>query len=78
MQVIYSTSAAPFLIIQQSTMPPHHATPQVQKEYFHQVLAVVYRQGGAWGVQTPPEIPKALQIRAKLNPTVKTVKKYWI
>ena len=36
--------------------------------------SVAYR-GGVWGVQTPPaEIPKALQNRAKLNPTVKTVK----
>jgi len=23
---------------------------------------------GVWGVQTPPEIPKSLQNRAKLNP----------
>ena len=31
---------------------------------------------GGSGVQTPPpEIPKTLQNRAKLNPTVKTVKK---
>ena len=30
-------------------------------------------EGGVWGVQTPtPEIPKALQNRAKLNPIVKT------
>ena len=30
---------------------------------------------GGWGVQTPlPEIPKALQNRAKLNPIVKNVK----
>jgi len=31
--------------------------------------------GGVWGVQTspPPEIPKALQNRAKLNLIVKTV-----
>jgi len=75
-QVIYSTSDAPFLIIQQSTTPPH-TTPQVQKEYFHHVLAVAYRQG-VWGVQTPPEIPKALQNHAKLNPIVKSVKKYGI
>jgi len=35
---------------------------------------VAYR-GGVWGVQPPPpEIPKALQNRAKHNPTVKTVK----
>ena len=36
--------------------------------------SVAYR-GGVWGVQPPPEIPKALQNRAKLNPIVKTVKK---
>ena len=30
---------------------------------------------GVWGVQTPlPEIPKALQNRANLNPIVKTAK----
>ena len=29
---------------------------------------------GVWGVQTPPEIMKALQNRVKLNPIVKTVK----
>ena len=26
----------------------------------------------------PPEIPKAILNRAKLNPIVKTVKNYWI
>jgi len=26
----------------------------------------------------PPEIPKALQNRAQLNPIVKTVKNWWI
>jgi len=31
-------------------------------------------RGGAWGVQTPPGIPKNLQNRAKLNLFVKTVK----
>ena len=31
--------------------------------------------GGVWGgAQTSPEIPRALQNRAKLNPIVKTVK----
>ena len=38
---------------------------------------VAYRGRGGWGVQpTPPnpEIAKALQNRAKLNPIVKTVK----
>ena len=34
---------------------------------------------GVWGSNTPqPEIPKALQNRAKLNPIVKTVKNCWI
>ena len=38
-----------------------------------------WRTEGGWGVQTlPPEIPKALQNRAKLNPIVKTVKTRWI
>jgi len=32
------------------------------------IRAVAYRGGVVWGVQTPPpEIPKALQNRAKLN-----------
>jgi len=39
--------------------------------------SVAYR-GGIWGVQTPPEILKALQNCSKLNPIVKTVKKCWI
>ena len=34
---------------------------------------VAYRRGGGFGVSTPPpEIPKAPQNRAKLNPIVKT------
>ena len=33
--------------------------------------------GGIW-TAPPPEIPKALQNRAKLNPIVKTVKNCWI
>jgi hypothetical protein len=32
---------------------------------------------GGRGFQIPPEIPKALQNRAKLNPIVKTVKNCW-
>ena len=38
--------------------------------------AVAYRGGGGVGVfkALPPEILKALQNRAKLNPIVKTVK----
>ena len=35
-------------------------------------------RGGVWDVQTPPEILKALQNHAKLNPNVKTVKNCWI
>ena len=38
---------------------------------FENHWAVAYR-GGVWGVQPPPEIPKALQNRPKLNPVVKT------
>ena len=34
--------------------------------------------GSSLGVQSPTEIPKALQNRAKLNPIVKTVKNSWI
>ena len=41
--------------------------------------AVAYRGGWAWGCwNPPPEIPKSLQNRAKLNPIVKTVKNCWI
>jgi len=41
----------------------------------HLVLSMAYR-GEVCGFQTPPppEIPKALQNRAKFNPIVKTVK----
>ena len=38
--------------------------------------AVAYGGGGLFS--PPPEIPKALQNRAKLNPIVKTVKNCWI
>jgi len=36
------------------------------------------RVGGVFKQPPPPEIPKALQSRAKLNPIVKTVKNCWI
>ena len=36
---------------------------------------VVHTGGGFRVFKPPPEIPKALQNRAKLNPIVKTVKK---
>ena len=43
--------------------------------FFSEPRAVAYRRG-IWGGSTPPpEIPKALQNRAKLNPIVKTVNK---
>ena len=35
-------------------------------------------RGMVCGVQTPTQIPKALQNRAKFNPIVKTVKNCWI
>ena len=40
------------------------------------IVSGVPKRGGGLGFQTPPppEIPKALQNRAKLNPFVKTVK----
>ena len=37
------------------------------------LFTVAYR-GGGWGFKPSPEIPKALQNGAKLNPIVKTVK----
>jgi len=47
------------------------------KEYeeINRHIAVAYRGGGlVCSTSPPPEIPKALQNRAKLNPFVKTVK----
>jgi len=43
-------------------------------------MSVAYRGGGELGCSNPPppEIPKTLQNRAKLNPSVKTVKNCWI
>ena len=44
------------------------------------ILPWIFLQPGSgvprvgWGSTPPPEIPKALQNRAKLNPIVKTVK----
>ena len=40
---------------------------------------LLWRAGGGVGCSNapPPEIPKALQNRVKLNPIVKTVKKNW-
>ena len=44
-----------------------------QTSKFSHLSAVAYR-GGFGGFNPPPEIPKTLQNRAKLNPIVKTVK----
>ena len=40
----------------------------------------IHWSGAYWGggFKPPPEIPKVLQNRAKLNPIVKTVKNCWI
>ena len=40
--------------------------------------AAAYREGGLGDSNPPPEIRKALQNRAKLNPTVKNVKNFRI
>jgi len=45
---------------------------------YRQFAAVAYRGGVFGGSTPPPEIPNALENRAKLNPTVKTVKNSWI
>jgi len=43
--------------------------------YYHRTSRFQWRtEGGLGGLTPPPEIPKALQNRAKLNPIVKTVK----
>ena len=53
-------------------------TPHFAHTVFSHISSpVAYRGGELWGIQTPappPEIPKALQNRAKLNPIAKTVK----
>jgi len=36
------------------------------------------REGGGFNTPPPPEIPKGLQNRAKLNPILKTVENCWI
>ena len=55
------------------------ACPHAHKHYHCLSIYITVSSSGVprgvWGVQTPPpEIPKALQNRAKLNPIVKTVK----
>ena len=46
--------------------PPNSSSP-LYSPLLSLSLSVAYR-GGVWGIQTPPEIPKALQNCAKLNP----------
>jgi len=51
-----------------------HVRFALDKVALEHVFPVAY-QGGGWGVQPPPpDILKAVQNRAKLNPTVKIVK----
>ena len=38
----------------------------------------VPKGGGGGSNPSPPEIPKTLRNRARLNPIVKTVKNFWI
>ena len=53
----------------------YYSRCNVQLNVIFKVLQVQWRTEGGLGVQSPPpEIPKALQNRAKLNPIVKTVK----
>ena len=56
-----------------------HSDKLIWRERFREprVETVAYR--GGWGVHPPPpEIPKALENRAKLKPIVKNVKNCWI
>jgi len=46
--------------------------------WVEEVAAYQWRTEGGCSNPPPPEIPKALQNRAKLNPIVKTVKNCWI
>ena len=49
--------------------------------HFRPVPSLITRsgvRGAGWGLKSPPEIPKALQNRAKLNLIVKNAKNCWI
>ena len=64
----------PFCVTVQRS-PHFPARPELfQLRRCEERVAVAYRGEGGLGVQTPPEILKALQNCAKFNPTVKTVK----
>ena len=64
--------------LQPDSLTAHASVCWLYRPHNYWQQPVAYR-GGGWGVQTPPpEIPKAHQNRAKLNPIVKTVKNCWI
>ena len=64
------------LVWMSSTNKGHTSTSLKKKTTIFQGSGI---PRGGWGVQpTPPEILKALQNRAKLNPIVKIVKNCWI
>jgi len=51
------------------------ANAEVRNAWNYTSIPVAYRGGGVWGSSVPPpEITKALQNSAKLDPTVKNVK----
>ena len=62
-------------------MPPRWRVKSVTTSVLEYIVhkACVYQTSVAYrrGFK-PPEIPKALQNRAELNPNVKNVKNYWI
>jgi len=63
-------------VLQSTTVFTQHMS-----SIFDELIAAhsgVPRGRGGLDSSTPPEIPKALQNRAKLTPTVKTVKNCWI
>ena len=54
------------------------AKPLLRSASYLWKLTFIHISGVPRGGLNPPEIPKALQNRAKLNPIVKTVKNCWI
>ena len=57
--------------------PPRHYSFHLSEER-STVESSGVPKGGLGVSNPPPQIPKALQNRAKLNPIVKTVKNCWI
>jgi len=78
LKIAYEWNSEISLEIRAPLVRRDHNNQQVNKQEFCfiQTRPVAYRGGG--GVQNLPEIPKALQNRAKLNPVVKTLKNCWI